>query len=95
MRMALDMCCALDMPRGHEGIYIISKRSYIEWAPPIYRICVSKYIDTPDRADGSLSIGGAFGLSQFKSKYMGTQSLTKVPRSPYMVLPKVLKPRRR
>ena len=30
---------------GREGIYIISKRSYIEWAQPIYRICDSKYIE--------------------------------------------------
>ena len=39
------MCFALDMPCGASGIYLISKRSYIEWAQPIYRICVSKYID--------------------------------------------------
>ena len=39
------MCFALDMPCGASGIYLISKRSYIEWAQPIYRICASKYID--------------------------------------------------
>ena len=39
------MCFALDMPCGASGIYLISKRSYIEWAQPIYRICTSKYID--------------------------------------------------
>ena len=33
------------MPCGARGIYIISKRSYIEWTQSIYRICVSKYIE--------------------------------------------------
>ena len=33
------------MPCGARGIYIISKRSYIEWTSSIYRICASKYID--------------------------------------------------
>ena len=40
-------------PEGREGIYIISKRSYIEWASPIYRICVSKYIENTPDAGGS------------------------------------------
>ncbi len=39
------MCVHSICPAGREGIYIISKRSYTEWASPIYRICVSKYID--------------------------------------------------
>ena len=39
------MCDHSICPAGRERIYIISKRSYIEWALPIYRICVSKYID--------------------------------------------------
>ena len=33
------------MPCGVRGIYIISKQGYIEWAKPIYRICVSKYFN--------------------------------------------------
>ncbi len=33
-------------------------------------------------------------MNQFKSKYMGTQSLTKVPLSPYMPPAKGTKPRR-
>ena len=39
------MCAHSICPAGREGIYIISKRSYIEWAQPIYRICNSKYIE--------------------------------------------------
>ena len=39
------MCDHSICPVGREGIYIISKRSYIEWASPIYRICDSKYIE--------------------------------------------------
>ena len=39
------MCDHSICPAGREGIYIISKRSYIEWTSSIYRICVSKYID--------------------------------------------------
>ena len=41
------MCDHSICPAGREGIYIISKQSYIEWAQPIYRICSGKYIDTP------------------------------------------------
>ena len=59
-------------------------RPYIEFA--------CKYIETPDREDLSFQPGA---FIQFKSKYMGTQSLTKVPRSPYMELAKVWNPRRR
>ena len=39
------MCDHSICPAGREGIYIISKHSYIEWASPIYRICDSKYIE--------------------------------------------------
>ena len=39
------MCDHSICPAGREGIYIISKRSYIEWAQPLYRICDSKYIE--------------------------------------------------
>ena len=39
------MCDHSICPAGREGIYIISKRSYIEWTSSIYRICASKYID--------------------------------------------------
>ena len=52
------MCFALDMPCGASGIYLISKRSYIEWAQPIYRICASKYIDKNTRC--SLAASGVF-----------------------------------
>ena len=41
------MCDHSICPAGREGISIISKRSYIEWAQPIYRFCTSKNIDTP------------------------------------------------
>ena len=50
------MCFALDMPCGASGIYLISKRSYIEWAQPIYRICVSKYIDKSRTAHNAVRL---------------------------------------
>jgi hypothetical protein len=61
------MCFALDMPCGASGIYLISKRSYIEWAQPIYRICVSKYIDKSRAAHNAVrlffsKIGNKLGI---------------------------------
>ena len=50
------MCFAHDMPCGASGIYLISKRSYIEWAQPIYRICVSKYIDKSRTAHNAVRL---------------------------------------
>ena len=50
------MCFALDMPCGVSGIYLISKRSYIEWAQPIYRICVSKHIDKSRTAHNAVRL---------------------------------------
>ena len=50
------MCAHSICPAGREGIYIISKRSYIEWAQPIYRICVSKYIDKSRTAHNAVRL---------------------------------------
>ena len=55
------MCCALDMPCGARGIYIISKRSYIEWAQPIYRFCGAK-ISTKCLIPGVFQASGIFKL---------------------------------
>ena len=55
------------MPCGARRDYIISKRSYIEWAQPIYRICVSKYIDKNRTAHNAVrlffsKIGNKLGI---------------------------------